>query len=178
MEPELEEMHNGDSIEVEPGLVVERRSFLALAAGALAAFAIPGTALAQMHDRKDELTFEEFLEHVVPVAQELVKDPLVFRGVAADRAIRVAGESGNDAMVGVLETARAPLAEHLVGMGIRLPDRKAKRGSGRERWSRASLDTDSAARAAEPHRRSGQARSVTNSHCTEIWISLPFIVTW
>ena len=31
-------------------------------------------------------------------------------------------------MVRALETARAPLAEHLVQMGIRLPDRKAKRG--------------------------------------------------
>jgi len=44
---------------------------------------------------------------------------------AADRAIRVAGEHENDAMVRVLETARAPLAEHLVAMGVRLPDRKA-----------------------------------------------------
>jgi hypothetical protein len=47
---------------------------------------------------------------------------------AADRAIRVAGEARNDAMVRALEAARAPLAEHLVGMGVRLPDRKAKRG--------------------------------------------------
>jgi len=47
---------------------------------------------------------------------------------ATDRAIRVAAERGNDAMVRVLEAARAPLAEHLVGMGLRLPDRKAKRG--------------------------------------------------
>ena len=44
---------------------------------------------------------------------------------AADRAIRVAGENENDAMVRVLEAARAPLAEHLVAMGVRLPDRKA-----------------------------------------------------
>jgi hypothetical protein len=47
---------------------------------------------------------------------------------AADRAIRVAGEHRNEAMVRVLEQARAPLAEHLVSMGIRLPDRKARRG--------------------------------------------------
>ena len=46
---------------------------------------------------------------------------------AADRAIRVAGEHKNDAMARVLEAARAPLAEHLVGMGLRLPDRKAGR---------------------------------------------------
>ena len=44
---------------------------------------------------------------------------------AADRAIRVAGENKNEAMIRVLEAARAPLAEHLVSMGLRLPDRKA-----------------------------------------------------
>jgi hypothetical protein len=46
---------------------------------------------------------------------------------AADRAIRVAGEHKNDPMVHALEAARAPLAEHLVSMGVRLPDRKASR---------------------------------------------------
>jgi len=51
---------------------------------------------------------------------------------AADRAIRVAGEHKNEAMVRVLEAARAPLAEHLVGMGLRLPDRKARRPRGRK----------------------------------------------
>ena len=51
---------------------------------------------------------------------------------AADRAIRVAGEQKNDPMVRVLEAARAPMAESLVAMGIRLPDRKAKRGRRRK----------------------------------------------
>lgn len=46
---------------------------------------------------------------------------------AADKAIRVAGERGNDAMVRALEAARAPLAEHLVSMGLRLPDPKSRR---------------------------------------------------
>lgn len=46
---------------------------------------------------------------------------------AADRAIRVAAERKNEAMVRVLEAARVPMAEHLVGMGLRLPDRKAGR---------------------------------------------------
>jgi len=44
---------------------------------------------------------------------------------AADRAIRAAGEHENEPMLRVLEAARAPLAEHLVAMGVRLPDRKA-----------------------------------------------------
>ena len=56
---------------------------------------------------------------------------------AADRAIRVATEHGNDAMVRVLEAARAPMAEHLVQMGIRLPDRKAKRGGRRKKTEAA-----------------------------------------
>ena len=47
---------------------------------------------------------------------------------AADKAIRVAGEHKNDAMIRVLEAARAPLAQHLVEMGLRLPDRKARKG--------------------------------------------------
>src|SRR5262245_23277530 len=47
---------------------------------------------------------------------------------AVDKAIRVAGENKNDAMVRALEAARAPMAEHLVSMGLRLPDRKARRG--------------------------------------------------
>jgi hypothetical protein len=57
-------------------------------------------------------------------------DGLAFQATvkAADRAIRVAGEHKNEAMVRVLEAARAPLAEHLVSMGVRLPDRKARRG--------------------------------------------------
>lgn len=47
---------------------------------------------------------------------------------ATDRALRVAGEKGNEAMVRALEAARAPLAEHLISMGLRLPDPKARRG--------------------------------------------------
>src|SRR6185436_12911096 len=46
---------------------------------------------------------------------------------AADKAMRIADEQKNDAMVRVLEAARAPLAQHLVEMGLRLPDRKASR---------------------------------------------------
>jgi hypothetical protein len=56
---------------------------------------------------------------------------------AVDRAIRVAGEQRNDAMVRALEAARAPLGEHLIAMGLRLPDRKARRG-GRRRKGEAA----------------------------------------
>jgi len=51
---------------------------------------------------------------------------------AADRAIRLAGEQKNDPMLRALEAARVPLAEHLVSMGVRLPDRKARRPRGRK----------------------------------------------
>ena len=43
----VEELGIGDRIEIEPGVVVERRCFLATIASALAAVALPGTALAQ-----------------------------------------------------------------------------------------------------------------------------------
>jgi hypothetical protein len=56
---------------------------------------------------------------------------------AADRAIRVAGEHRNDGMVRALEAARAPLAEHIVSMGIRLPDPKAPRRGRKPKAARA-----------------------------------------
>lgn len=45
---------------------------------------------------------------------------------AVDRALLVAGEQKNEAMVRALEAARAPLGEHLVSMGVRLPERRRK----------------------------------------------------
>ena len=51
---------------------------------------------------------------------------------AADRAIRVATDERNETMVRALEASRAPLAEHLVEMGVRLPDPKARRGRKRK----------------------------------------------
>lgn len=47
---------------------------------------------------------------------------------AVDRAIHVAAEHKNDAMVRALEAARAPMGEHLVSMGLRLPEAKTRRG--------------------------------------------------
>jgi N-methylhydantoinase B/oxoprolinase/acetone carboxylase alpha subunit len=51
---------------------------------------------------------------------------------AADRAIRVAADEQNGEMVRALEAARAPLAEHMIQMGVRLPDPKARRGRKRK----------------------------------------------
>jgi hypothetical protein len=49
---------------------------------------------------------------------------------AMDRALRVAGEAENDAMVRALEAGHAPMAEHLIGMGVRMPDRGARKRKG------------------------------------------------
>jgi len=57
---------------------------------------------------------------------------------AADKALRVAGEHKNEPMVRVLEAARAPLAQHLVEMGLRLPDPKARKGRKRKAVAAAS----------------------------------------
>lgn len=51
---------------------------------------------------------------------------------AIDRAMRIAGERKNEPMTRALETARATMGEHLVAMGMRVPEfrprkpRKAK----------------------------------------------------
>ena len=45
---------------------------------------------------------------------------------AVDKAIEAA--QGNDDLVRALEAGRAPLSEQMVRMGLRLPDRKARRG--------------------------------------------------
>ena len=47
---------------------------------------------------------------------------------AVDKAIEVATEQGNEDLVRALESGRAPLAEQMIKMGLRLPDRKSQRG--------------------------------------------------
>ena len=49
-----------------------------------------------------------------------------------DKALAVAAEANNADLVRALESARAPLSEQLVAMGIRLPDAKARRGRRRK----------------------------------------------
>lgn len=76
--PEPEMLPVGTAIESSPGVIVERRCFLKTAAVALGAVAIPGlrpsgagaTAAAT-------LNVEEFIEEVMPIARELVKDPSI-----------------------------------------------------------------------------------------------------
>lgn len=73
-EPRLQDLEYGESVEAELGVVLERRCFLTMVAAALASVAMPGSALSQMQDRTERFTFDEFLEHVIPVAKQLVAD--------------------------------------------------------------------------------------------------------
>lgn len=64
----------GRAVRVEAGLWVERRSFLAVTAGALAAAGLlPGTSYARLGGG-DLLSFDEFLTEVLPEARRLVAD--------------------------------------------------------------------------------------------------------
>ncbi len=74
MNGDLDDLPLGREVRVEPGLRVDRRCFLAMTASALGvAGFLPRSAYAQLaaHDR---LTFEEFLELVLPEARRLVFD--------------------------------------------------------------------------------------------------------
>ncbi len=51
---------------------------------------------------------------------------------AIDKAIEVASAGKNSDLVRALEASRAPLAEQLVKMGLRMPDRKGRRGRRRK----------------------------------------------
>ena len=74
-EVEPEELEVGQTAEIYPGVVVERRCFLRSTALALSALAIPGVATAQLAKQGNEpMTYEEFLKEVVPVAKRLVSD--------------------------------------------------------------------------------------------------------
>jgi len=76
MEPEanIDELEIGETAEICPGVVVERRCFLKSAAVALGALSIPGIASAHLARSDERLTYDEFLKEVVPVAKRLVGD--------------------------------------------------------------------------------------------------------
>lgn len=69
-----DELPLGRTVRLEPGLRVERRSFLAVTARALAAVGlVPRTAYARLGVR-DSISFDEFLAEVLPEARKLVAD--------------------------------------------------------------------------------------------------------
>lgn len=76
MQFEPEELPLGESIETEPGVILERRCFLKTAAVALGAVAVPGLATIRIGaTERSTLTIDEFIAEAVPIAKALVKDP-------------------------------------------------------------------------------------------------------
>ena len=69
-----EDLEIGESAQISPGLIVERRCFLRSVAVAFGAISIPGVATAHLARSDERLTYEEFLAEVVPVAKKLVSD--------------------------------------------------------------------------------------------------------
>ena len=73
---EPEDLPIGESIETEPGVVVQRRCFLKVASILLGAIAVPGLAPLRLGATKNpELSIEEFLAKAVPVAEAMLKNP-------------------------------------------------------------------------------------------------------
>jgi hypothetical protein len=68
------ELEIGETAEVSPGVVVERRCFLKSVAIAFGALSIPGVATGHLARSDERLTYEEFLREVVPIAKKLVSD--------------------------------------------------------------------------------------------------------
>jgi hypothetical protein len=74
-EREFEALKLGEAAELERGVVVERRSFLTVAATAFAAAGLPGMArAARLDERGDAFDYEDFLAEAVPAAKALVAD--------------------------------------------------------------------------------------------------------
>lgn len=72
---QLELLPVGETLEVQSGVTIERRSFLRMLSVALGLAAIPGIATARfLKLAKEPLTFAEFLTEVIPTAKKLVAD--------------------------------------------------------------------------------------------------------
>jgi hypothetical protein len=74
MEVTSEELEIGETAQVSPGVVVERRCFLKTLAVGFGALSIRGGATAHLARSDERLTYEEFLKEVAPVAMKLVGD--------------------------------------------------------------------------------------------------------
>lgn len=70
--PHAEEIPVSESAEVAPGVIVERRSFLALAASALGITGLSGCSGKPVHAGSGgQFSMQEFVDEVVPVAKQL-----------------------------------------------------------------------------------------------------------
>lgn len=71
----IETMPVGETIEVERGVLIERRSFIATVATAFGALTLPLLSRAQSAKLQNEkFTYEQFLLEVVPIAKKLIAD--------------------------------------------------------------------------------------------------------
>jgi hypothetical protein len=70
----IEDLEIGESTQISPGVVVERRCFLKSVAIAFGSLSIPGVAAARVAGSDERLTYEGFLKEVVPIAKKLVSD--------------------------------------------------------------------------------------------------------
>lgn len=68
----------GETVAVSPGVTVQRRCFMALAASVLASAPVAAASRIRPAPRSGPLDFEQFLDEVIPVAQELVADKSPF----------------------------------------------------------------------------------------------------
>jgi hypothetical protein len=64
----------GETAQIAPGVTVQRRCFFKSVAVALGALSTPGFATARLGRSAERLTYEEFLNEVIPVAKALVGD--------------------------------------------------------------------------------------------------------
>jgi len=70
-----EELEIGEAAEISPGVVVERRCFMRTAALAFSSLALPGIVTTRLARASNaQLSYEEFLKEVIPVARKLVSD--------------------------------------------------------------------------------------------------------
>jgi hypothetical protein len=69
----IEDLPVGETVELEKGLIVERRSFIKTVAMSLGAISLPFVSKAQTAKLQNEaLTYEQFLQEVVPIAKKLM----------------------------------------------------------------------------------------------------------
>ena len=70
----IEDLEIGESAQISPGVIVERRCFLKSVALAVGSLSIPAVASARVAGSDERLTYEEFLKEVAPIAKKLVSD--------------------------------------------------------------------------------------------------------
>lgn len=72
---DLEQLPLGEEVECLPGVILQRRSFMALASTVLAGMALPGMAQdSQKALKAGRLSLEQFLAEVAPLAKQFVTD--------------------------------------------------------------------------------------------------------